>query len=236
MKMDIVFENEDFVAINKPSGLLSIPDRTQSEPSLKDLLLHKYGEIFTVHRIDKFTSGLIVFAKNAETHKLLSQMFENRSVEKFYIGLLNGNLIPSSGVVDAPIMEHPAKKGVMTTNVKGKPSVTEYQSVESFKNYSLVRFQIHTGRTHQIRVHMQYLGHSLICDELYGDGQPFRLSSIKRKFNLSKNEEEERPLMSRLSLHSHTIKFELKGKEYQLEASLPKDFTATLQQLRKHNL
>ncbi|ANI88132.1 RNA pseudouridine synthase [Arachidicoccus ginsenosidimutans] len=235
MKLDIIFENENFIAINKPSGMLSIPDRTQSEVSLKDLLLEKYGAIFIVHRIDKFTSGLIIFAKNAETHKQLSQLFEGREVEKFYIGLLNGTLYPSSGTISAPVIEHPSKKGLMATNAKGKPSVTDYETIETFKNYSLVQFQIHTGRTHQIRVHTQCLGHSLVGDELYGDGKFLLLSSIKRKFNLSKNQDEEKPLMARLALHSYKINFTLNGEQYSLEAPLPKDFTATLQQLRKNN-
>jgi 23S rRNA pseudouridine1911/1915/1917 synthase len=98
----IIFENDNFVALNKPAGLLSIPDRTQSETSLKDMLLNKYGTIFTVHRLDKDTSGMIVFAKNEVTHKFLSQAFEERRVEKYYQGIVHG----SPAEKKAPLM-HP---------------------------------------------------------------------------------------------------------------------------------
>jgi len=234
-KIEIVFENENFIVVNKPTGLLSVPDRTQSETSLKDLLKEKYGEIFTVHRLDKGTGGLIVFAKNTATHKQLSLLFEGRAVEKIYLGLLNGTLHPAFGTVNAPIQEHPTQKGLMTVRAKGKPSITDYETQETFKNYSLVQFQIHTGRTHQIRVHMQYLGHSLVGDDLYGDGNLLYLSSIKKHYHLSKNQENEQPIMGRLALHSYKIKFNLNEESFAFEAPLPKDFIATLQQLRKHN-
>src|SRR3712207_3016864 len=107
MKFDIVFENEHFIAINKPSGLLSIPDRFGKDPSLKGILQEQFGKIFTVHRIDKETSGLIIFAKDEATHKDLSQKFEGRDVEKYYLGLVNGTLMKREGTIDAPIMEAP---------------------------------------------------------------------------------------------------------------------------------
>ncbi|MFL9481279.1 RluA family pseudouridine synthase [Chitinophagaceae bacterium LWZ2-11] len=233
MKFDIIFENEHFIAINKPSGLLSIPDRMGKDISLKSLLLEKYGSIYTVHRLDKDTSGLIIFAKDEETHKQLSQMFEGRDIEKFYLGLVTGTLFNESGTIDMPIMEHYAKDGRMVTHAKGKPSVTDYKVLEDFKTYSWVQFQIHTGRTHQIRVHMKHLGHSIVCDELYGDGQPVLISSIKRKYNLAKKEESEKPILQRLALHSHKLHFTLNEQEYSFEAEPPKDLKALLQQLRK---
>ncbi|MEX6687688.1 RluA family pseudouridine synthase [Danxiaibacter flavus] len=233
MKLNIIFENDHFIAINKPAGLLSVPDRMQSEVSLKDLLLQQYGSIYTVHRLDKDTSGVIVFAKDEETHKQLSQLFEGRDVEKFYLGLVHGHLQQEKGSIDASIMEHPGKNGKMITHAKGKTSLTDYEVVESFKLYSLIKFQIHTGRTHQIRVHMQHIGHSIVCDELYGDGEPVFISSLKRNYKLSKSEDEERPILSRLALHSALLKFELDGESYTLEAELPKDMRALLQQLRK---
>jgi len=234
-KPETIFENEDFIVINKPSGLLSIPDRKQSEISLKDLLINNYEEIFTVHRLDKETSGVIVFAKNEQTHKQLSVLFEGRGVEKYYVGLVHGKMQDEEGTIDAPIMEHPVKKGRMITHAKGKPSETDYEVIENFRLYSFVRFQIHTGRTHQIRVHMQHIGHSIVCDELYGSDEPVYISSLKRKYHLSKNEEEERPILSRLALHSSQLKFDLNGEHYEFEAEIPKDLKATLQQLRKWN-
>lgn len=234
MKFDIIFQNEHFIAINKPAGLLSIPDRFGKDPSLKTLLIEKFGKIFTVHRLDKETSGLIVFAKDETTHKYLSQLFESHEVEKYYLGLVMGTLINKKGTIDVPIMEHPGKSTLMMIHKKGKPSVTDYEMVEEFGLYSLVQFRIHTGRTHQIRVHMKHLGNSILCDDLYGDGQPILLSSIKRKYKLSKSEFEERPLLNRLALHSFQLNFtDAQGVRHELEAPLAKDMKALLQQLRK---
>lgn len=233
MKLDILFENDFFIALNKPSGMLSIPDRKQSEPSLKDFLIAKYGQIFTVHRLDKETSGIIVFAKDEVTHKELSQLFEGREVQKFYLGLVNGTLMHQSQTIDIGIMEHPAKNGTMVTNAKGKSSVTYYEVLENFRIYSWVKFQIHTGRTHQIRVHMKYIGHSIACDAVYGDGKPVLISSLKKNFNLAKKEDEEKPILDRLGLHSYQLQFQLQGETYSLEAEPPKDLRALLQQLRK---
>ncbi len=232
-KPEIIFENDLFIALNKPSGLLSIPDRMQSETSLKELLIKQYGQIFTVHRLDKGTSGVIVFAKDEPTHKQLSQLFETREVEKHYLGLVHGKILDEQGTIDVPILEHPGKNGKMIAHAKGKPALTYYQVVENFRLYSWVRFRILTGRTHQIRVHMQHIEHSIVCDELYGLGDPLLLSSLKRKFKLSKNDESENPLLARLALHSSQIKFKLNEGHYEFEAEIPKDLKAVLQQLRK---
>lgn len=236
MRIDdlIVVEDEHLVAINKPAGLLTIPAREGTEISLKGLLQHKYGSIFTVHRLDKETSGLVVFAKHEAAHKQLSQLFEGRDVEKFYQGLVIGKPMKEEGSIDGAIMEHPTRKGMMVINRKGKPSHTDYKVLESFKAFSWMQFQIHTGRTHQIRVHMKDLGHPIVCDELYGDGKPILISNIKRNYKLSKDELEERPILNRLGLHSWRLRFILNGKEYELEAEVPKDLRALLQQLRKH--
>lgn len=231
--IDTIFENEHFIAVNKKAGMLSIPDRKQSEVSLKDILIEEYGEIYTVHRLDKETSGVIVFAKTSEAHTALSQLFEGREVEKFYHGLVHGVVVPSSGNIDAPIAEHPGKNGKMITHQKGKTSLTDYQVEEQFRLFAWMKFQIHTGRTHQIRVHMQHIGHSIVCDELYGNAEPVYLSSLKRNYHLSKKEEAERPILSRLALHSSLLKFNLYGEHFVLEAELPKDLRALLQQLRK---
>ena len=215
--------------------MLSIPDRMGKDISLKILLEERYGKgnIFTVHRLDKDTSGVIVFAKTAEAHATLSQMFEGRDVKKFYAGFVHGSPVNEEGSIDTPIMEHPGKETKMMTHAKGKASLTDYKVLEDFGIYSWMQFQIHTGRTHQIRVHMQHIGHSIVCDEIYGTSQPVFLSALKKKYNLSKNEIQERPLLSRLALHSHILIFDLDGQHYELEAEIPKDMRALLQQLRK---
>ncbi len=235
MRIDdyIFFENDDFVAVNKPSGLLTIPDR-EGVNGLKNLLKDKYGNIFTVHRLDKETSGVVVFAKTETAHKQLSLLFEGREVEKYYHGLVLGKPAAESGTIDGGIIEHPVKKGMMAINKRGKASVTDYKVLENFRLFSLVQFQIHTGRTHQIRVHMKSIGNPIVCDPLYGDGKPVLISSIKKRYNLSQKEEDEKPILSRLALHSWKLNFTLNGERHNLEASLPKDLKALLQQLQKN--
>lgn len=230
----IIQETNDWIALNKPASLLSIPDREGKEISLKILLKEKYGDIFTVHRLDKETSGLIVFAKNELSHKHLSQQFEDRQTLKIYQGLVVGSMPEKKGILDAPIAEHPAKNGTMIIHQKGKPSLTEYEVLEDFKIYSFVQWRLHTGRTHQIRIHMKNIGYPIVCDPVYGDGKPVLVSSLKSKFKLSKEELEERPILGRLALHAFQLGFnDLDGKYIGLEAPLPKDLRATLQQLRK---
>lgn len=235
MRPDILLENEHFVAVNKPSGLLSIPDRLGKEISLKLLLKEKYDEIYTVHRLDKDTSGVIIFAKDEITHKQLSQLFEGREVEKYYVGLVYGTPMTPESSIDSPLMEHPGKNGTMITHTKGKAALTDYKVLEAFRLYSWMQFQIHTGRTHQIRVHMKQIGHGIACDDIYGDGTPILLSSFKKKFKLSKADDEEKPLLARLALHSAKLKFTLNKETYEIEAEVPKDLRALLQQLRKWN-
>jgi 23S rRNA pseudouridine1911/1915/1917 synthase len=234
--LDIIFENEDFVAVNKPAGLLSIPASDGKDLSLKDMLKTKYNSIFTVHRLDHETSGVIIFAKNEASHKFLSQEFENRTVIKKYLGIVHGTLLQKKGSINVAIANHSSKRNIMVVDKRGKSSLTDYEVLEEFGSYSLVEFQIHTGRTHQIRIHMQHLGHPIVCDDLYGNGEPVLISSFKKKFKLSKSEEEEKPILSRLALHSACLKIsDANGNEYTLEASLPKGMKALLQQLRKWN-
>jgi len=234
-QLQIIFENDQFIVLNKPAGVLSIPDRTQSEPSLKDMLVEKNGSIFTVHRLDKETSGIILFAKNDVAHQFFSKQFEDRSMEKYYLGLVHGTPAHTTGSIDAPIMEHPALKGVMVVNKKGKSSLTDYELVEALGKYALVKFRIHTGRTHQIRVHAKNIGNPIACDPLYGDGKPVLLSSIKKKYKLSKQDDEERPILNRVALHSYELKFkDASGQEFDLTAELPKDIRALIQQLKKN--
>jgi 23S rRNA pseudouridine1911/1915/1917 synthase len=231
----LLFENEHFVVLNKAANVLSIPDRTQSEPSLKDWLIEKYGAIYTVHRLDKGTSGVIVFAKNKTTHTHLSKQFEERNTTKKYYGLVIGQWTQTNGTINEPIGEHFSGKGTMMVTAKGKPAVTDYSVVESFNFFTWMQFHILTGRTHQIRVHCKHQGHSIVCDEMYGDGKPILLSSFKRSFKLSLKEEEERPLLARLGLHAAALSFtDLDGNFHSFEAPLPKDLKALLQQLRKN--
>jgi 23S rRNA pseudouridine1911/1915/1917 synthase len=234
--VSIVFENEDFIAVNKSAGMLTIPDRhDETQLSLYKILSERYGKIFIVHRLDRDTSGLILFAKNETSHKYLSQLFEKRNIEKIYIGIIRGSLSDETGSINEPVAEHPFHKGEMAINKKGKPSLTEYKVLEDYGIYSAVQFNIQSGRTHQIRVHMKFTGHPIACDTVYGDGKPILLSSFKKKYKLSKAEEEERPLLNRLALHSYQLNFKDAHKNmHALEAPVPKDIKALLQQLKKN--
>jgi 23S rRNA pseudouridine955/2504/2580 synthase/23S rRNA pseudouridine1911/1915/1917 synthase len=235
-KLSVIFENEDFIAVNKDSGMLTIPDRfDESQLSLYRMLSARFGKIFIVHRLDRDTSGLVLFAKNETSHKYLSQLFEKRNIEKIYFGIIKGSLAAPAGVINEPVAEHTLHKGTMVVHKKGKPSVTAFEVVADFGMYSAVQFNIQSGRTHQIRVHMQFTGHPIACDVMYGDGQPVLVSSFKKKYKLSKNEEEEKPILQRLALHSHQLKFkDALSREYVLEAPLPRDLKALLQQLKKN--
>lgn len=215
--------------------MLSIPDRFHKElPSLYQILNRRYGKIFIVHRLDRDTSGLILFARNEEAHKYLCGLFEKRALQKTYLAIVKGSLPEQQGAVKEPIAEHPTKKGTMVIYRKGKPSVTKYNLVEDFGLYSLVKFQIESGRTHQVRVHAKHLGHPIAADPVYGDGNPVFLSSFKKKYRLSKHDLEERPILSRPALHAFQLQFSYKdGKRISLEAPLPKDMRALLNQLRK---
>lgn len=215
--------------------MLSIPDREQTEKSLKDYLTEKYGNIYTVHRLDKDTSGLILFAKTEGAHKFLCKIFEERRVEKYYLGIVIGSPAEKSGLIDAPITEHLTRKGMMTVHRSGKASQTGYEVLEENRHYSLVSFHLHTGRTHQIRVHSKNIGNPIACDPLYGDGKPILLSSFKKKYTLSKHDEEERPIINRLALHSYRLAFEdMHGHKTELMAEAPKEFRALMQQLKKN--
>ena len=231
--LDIIFETPDLIAINKPAGLFSVPDRFGIEISLKQILQEQTEKVFVIHRLDKETSGIILFAKNAETHKALNELFEHRKIEKYYLGLVLGSLLNTTGEIDAPIAEHPYKKGVMSTNGKGKPSLTTYEVLKDYKKYSWIKFRIHTGRTHQIRVHTKHIGHPIVCDEIYGDGKTILLSEIKKNYKLSKDILDETPILARVGLHAYQLIFEWNDKKIDLIAEPPKDIRALLQQLDK---
>lgn len=236
MKLDILFENEQYVFVNKPSGILSIPDRHNADiPSVTGILRKMYPEIFIIHRIDRETSGCICFAKDAITHQFTSQLFEKRAVQKTYRGIVHGNVIPEHGMLEQAIMEHPTIKGKMMVHAKqGKACLTEYHVLEAFGLYSYVSFTLHTGRTHQIRVHCSDMGHPLVCDGLYGNAQPVYISAMKKKYNLSKISLEEQPIIQRIALHAYSLSFtDHAGNNLAVEAPVPKDMGAMLNQCRK---
>lgn len=236
MQPELLYEDEHYLIINKPSGLLSIPDRHNlSIPSATGWLRHHYPSVFIVHRLDKETSGILCFARDEETHRYTSQLFERRQVDKQYSGIVHGVPGQESGLIEAPIMEHPVQKGKMIIHQKqGKPSQTRYRVMEAFGLFSLMEFDILTGRTHQIRIHMADMGHPIVCDPLYGSETPVFLSQLKKHFKLSKSEEGERPLLNRLGLHAARLRFQTpSGQAIDVQAPMPRDMNALVNQCRK---
>jgi 23S rRNA pseudouridine1911/1915/1917 synthase len=234
-QIEYIYEDDDIVVVSKPSGLLSIQDRYKDDTeNLKAILLQKYEQVFTVHRLDKETSGIICFAKNEETHKILNQQFANREVKKIYWALVQGKPMIEEGLIDMPILNDMKNTGKMYPHKDGKPAETMFRLLNSFGNISLMEFFPLTGRTHQIRVHSKYIGCPLLVDALYGNSTEFFLSSIKKKFNQSRFEEE-KPIISRLTLHAKSIEFtHPNGKKVFFESSLPKDMNALINQLSKN--
>lgn len=224
------------LVVDKPGNYLTIQDRFDHDlPSVLGFLKEKYGKVFIVHRLDRETSGLICFALTAEAHRNLSMQFENRETEKLYWVIAEGRFRETTGSIEAPLEPNPLKGGTMRVGKSGKASRTDYEVLEQFKDYALVQANIRTGRMHQIRVHFEHIGHPLAVDPLYGRQSAFLLSFIKKKFKLGKYEEEERPLMTRTTLHSKLlrIKHPVTGEKMEFEGELPKDFNAVLNQLRK---
>jgi 23S rRNA pseudouridine1911/1915/1917 synthase len=240
----LLWQNQNFVAIAKPSGLASIPGRgekTSAFPELaKQLNLPHRGEtdprLRLVHRIDKDTSGLLLFAKNREAQRHISHQFQNNQVNKEYLALVAGRPDSDEGEIDSPIARHPAKPTLMAVSKHGRPARTQWRIEERLGPYTLLRVYPKTGKTHQIRVHLKSIHLPLAIDLLYNPAAPpaLMLSSFKR--NYQRTSEPERPLIARLTLHAEKLAFKnLDGSPIELTAPLPKDFRATLAQLRKHS-
>src|SRR5690606_22892550 len=141
-----------------------------------------YGRLYTVHRLDKDTSGVICFARNEEAHKYLSSLFQGRDIEKYYVALVNGRPMQSEGSIKEAIAEHPVKKGKMTIFKKGKPSHTDREVLNPWNGYSKLQLQNQTGRPHPLRVRPQHPGKSLVGDPECSSGRPRLLSSVYKKF------------------------------------------------------
>ncbi|HOY16293.1 MAG TPA: RluA family pseudouridine synthase [Haliscomenobacter sp.] len=235
--LKVIHIDEHIIVCEKPSGLLSIPDRfDQEKPNLYHLLEAQYGQVWIVHRIDRETSGILVFARNEDAHRALNQQFLDRTVEKIYLALVEGRPMPPTGEINKAIAPHPSIAGKMITSGKGKSALTLYKVVDTYKAYALVEADIKTGRTHQIRVHFASIGHPLAVDPVYGKRAAFFLSEIKtHRFNLKKDQDEEQALVSRLTLHAHklTLDHPATGERMAFTCELPKDFRALLSQLDK---
>ena len=229
IKSVIVYEDENLLIINKPRGLLLQQDGNLSHDSL-DILVSKYlgKTAMPVHRLDKDTSGICVFAKNNKTADEMSQIINNHSqIEKHYLTLVSGS-IAEDGMVDAPLRKSFERKKMVVAPLKSgaKPAITKYYPVEQFKDYTLLDIQLLTGRTHQIRTHMSYIRHHVVGDIKYGD---YRVNNIfKREFGFENQ-----------FLHAYKLKFldingplnYLKNREFSVD--LPLELQEILKKLDK---
>jgi RluA family pseudouridine synthase len=204
-----LYEDDDILAVDKPEGLAAIPERHARGGSLFELLSAERREkLYIVHRIDKETSGLILFARNPAAHRRINQQFETRAVEKTYLALVQG-LIAADGVIDLPLRQFGSGR-VAVDPERGKPSTTEFRVVERFRSHTLVEARPRTGRRHQIRVHLYSLGHPIAGDPLYGD-------------------QAGRQGFSRLMLHAWRLSLILPSERLlRLEAPIPESFQAGL--------
>jgi 23S rRNA pseudouridine1911/1915/1917 synthase len=223
--LDIVYEDNDFAIINKPQGMVVHPasSYTKNDTLVNALLadLDKLSSINgvirpgIVHRLDKDTSGLIVVAKTDEAHKSLATQIEKKSARRIYYGLCDGNFKEDSGTIDAPIGRNKRDRKKMGIDPDGRRAVTHYQVLERFGKYTLVRFELETGRTHQIRVHSSHIHHPIVGDEVYGGS-----TALYKKGQL---------LHARKLILSHPIT----NETMKFEAELPDYYIEVLEKLRK---
>jgi 23S rRNA pseudouridine1911/1915/1917 synthase len=224
--LDMIFENDDVMIVNKPAGMVVHPAPGHDQGTLVNAVLGYDSEIEgiggeerpgIVHRLDKDTSGLIVIAKNERAHRWLTEQFKERQVEKTYLALVDGQPPTPTGRVEAPIGRDlkDRKKMAIVPLLKGREAVSEYRTLESFQNHTLLEFHPHTGRTHQIRLHCAFLGCPIVADTIYGHHKP--TVPLKRHF-----------------LHAFRLKIILPGEKQArvFEAPLPVELEIVLEQLR----
>ena len=234
VKFEIVFENEDFIVINKPAGVQVHPSAKKEQDTLVNGLLFKFPEISTVgdapeirpgivHRLDKDTSGVMLVARNEKTFEKLKKKFKNHEIQKTYWAIAHGRLENKKGIIDKPLARARNYKKQTIANAKTQTKVrealTEYEVLKEIGDYSLIELKPKTGRTHQIRIHLSSLRHPIAGDEKY---------CLK---NIKSNRDIKLPACNRHLLHAKEIKFSLNGKNFEFEASLPNDFLRFLEKM-----
>ena len=226
MDLDIVYEDDDVILINKPKGMVVHPAPGHTTDTLVNGLLYHCKDNLSgingvarpgiVHRIDRDTTGILIVCKNDMSHNSIAAQLKDHSINRRYRALVHGNLKDDTGTIEGPIGRHPIDRKKMAINERnGKPAVTHYTVLERFGNYTLIECKLETGRTHQIRVHMTSIGHPLVGDEVYGPAKcPFKLQGQ--------------------SLHAMVLGFvhPRTGEYMEFSADLPEYFEDLLRKLR----
>ena len=222
--LDILYQDKDIVVINKPCGMVVHPAAGNEDGTLVNALMYHIQDLSgiggemrpgIVHRLDKDTSGLILIAKHDKAHLAMSEQFKSRTMEKHYRAVAYGSFSQDCGLIDAPIARHPVDRKKMAVVEGGKPSQTEWRVLERFRGATYLDVHLLTGRTHQIRVHMQSVGHPLLGDKIYA---PHIKTSVH---------------VPRLMLHAYSLSFDhpISGKRMELVAPMPQEFTTLLEKL-----
>jgi 23S rRNA pseudouridine1911/1915/1917 synthase len=217
--LHVLYEDGDLVAIDKPAGMVVHAGAGIHSGTLVNALLHRFGALSgvggalrpgIVHRLDRYTSGVLLVAKNDAAHRALAEQFSGRQVEKTYIAMVHGNMKADSGRIDRPIARDPMHRTRMTARLgEGRAAWSEYRVVKRFERFTLLEVRIGTGRTHQIRVHLSGLGHPVVGDTLYG--APAKVEGM--------------PPLGRYFLHAHRIRFHAPatGEEVTVVSPLPRE-------------
>lgn len=224
--LDVVYEDGDVIVVNKPAGLVVHPAPGHPDGTLVNALLHHCGDSLSgiggalrpgiVHRIDRDTSGLIIAAKNDAAHQALTAQLSDHTLGRTYECIVTGNLREDSGTVDAPIARHPTDRKKMAVVAGGRSAVTHWEVIARYPGYTHVRCRLETGRTHQIRVHMAYIGHPILGDTVYGNKKSV-------------------PGLTGQCLHAVGLQFlhPRTGELVQLSCPLPEEFTRMLKKINK---
>jgi len=219
LPVEVLYEDADLVAVNKPAGVVVHMGAGNRSGTLVNALLHRFGKLSEVggterpgivHRLDRFTSGVLLVARTDAAHRALAAQFAAREVEKRYLALVHGKVKAEAGRIDKPVGRDPVRRVKMAARSgRGRPALSEYKVLRRFSAFTLLEVRIATGRTHQIRVHLSSIGHPVAGDRLYG--APARV--------------EGRPALDRVFLHACRLRFRSPstGEELQLEAPLPEE-------------
>jgi 23S rRNA pseudouridine1911/1915/1917 synthase len=227
--LEVLYEDEDLVAVDKPAGMVVHAGAGVHSGTLVNALLHRFGTLSSaggplrpgiVHRLDRYTSGVILAAKNDAAHRRLASQFSGRRVEKVYLALVHGRVPEESGRIERPIARDPIRRTRMTARLaQGRAAWSEYRVLRRFERFSFLEVRIGTGRTHQIRVHLASTGHPIVGDPLYG--APARVEGM--------------PPLGRFFLHAHRVRFELPstGEEIEVASPLPAGLAAWMAELKR---